>query len=354
MQTPLYSVSVLEPVSGCSVSRAQAINDRGSVIGYSRREDAEVESACLWEGGIAQDLGRISVNAINDKGQIVGSRFTAFPQSFSAILCGNSQVRNLFQSNTATSDARDINDAGQVVGYAQTQVTKSKAAAGIKRGAFFWERGKRRYLETPQGYRTSQATGINSQGSVIGNVKRQDATDERNNEHAAVWQDGSVELLGEPEGFRSTQAEAVNDLGQILVRASIGAIFPESADDFEQKSYLWGDGHWQAIEGLGIAHSLNNHGQVVGWVGMEPSTTTGANEHGDVHAALWEAGNVVDLNDLVPKASEWILERAIDINNPGQIIGNGLFRGASRAFLLTPTVQTSRLRWQPGLETRNP
>lgn len=335
MQTSLYSVAALEPTPGYSVSRTQAINDRGQVIGYSHKGDVDEEVACLWEGGRAHNLGRISMNAINNKGQIAGCRFKA-PLSFRAVLCNDRQPQNLFQSNTATSNAKGINDAGQVVGYAQTPPAKWRTPASIKRGAFLWERGKKQYLETPAGYRAGKATGINSRGTVVGNAWLPDANDGRNNEHAVVWQDGLVVLLGEPPGFLSTQAEAVNDLGQILVRASTWAIFPESAHEFKQKSYLWRDGQWQAIEGLGIAHSLNNHGQVVGWVGMEPSTTPGANEHGDVHAALWEAGEVIDLNDVLPEDSGWVLHRAVDINDLGQIVGNGIFDNNFRAFILTP------------------
>jgi hypothetical protein len=35
----------------------------------------------------------------------------------------------------------------------------------------------------------------------------------------------------------------------------------------------------------------------------------------------------MDLNDLIPLESGWVLEEALDINNSGQIAGSGKFEG---------------------------
>lgn len=113
-------------------------------------------------------------------------------------------------------------------------------------------------------------------------------------------------------------------------------IISRDACEHKQQSYLWQSGRWQALEGPGTAHSLNNLGQVVGWVGMNPKIAPGPNESGEVHAVLWEAGEVTDLNDILPQNSGWVLHRAIDISDTGQIVGNGMFEDNFRAFLLTP------------------
>jgi hypothetical protein len=39
---------------------------------------------------------------------------------------------------------------------------------------------------------------------------------------------------------------------------------------------------------------------------------------------------------LISPQSGWTLEFGIDINDAGQIIGNGIFNGEQRGFLLTP------------------
>jgi len=46
---------------------------------------------------------------------------------------------------------------------------------------------------------------------------------------------------------------------------------------------------------------------------------------------------MVDLNDRIPSDSGWVLVDARDINNEGQIVGNGVHNGQRRAFLLTPS-----------------
>ncbi len=74
--------------------------------------------------------------------------------------------------------------------------------------------------------------------------------------------------------------------------------------------------------------AINNHGQVVGWSAISP--TSGLN-----HAVLWEGGDILDLNDLHDGAG-WDLRWANDINDAGQIVGWGRFNGYTRGFLLTP------------------
>ncbi len=54
------------------------------------------------------------------------------------------------------------------------------------------------------------------------------------------------------------------------------------------------------------------------------------------HAFLWKDGVMVDLNDLIPKGSPWILQSAAGINASGQIAGQGLINGEVHAFLATP------------------
>lgn len=53
-------------------------------------------------------------------------------------------------------------------------------------------------------------------------------------------------------------------------------------------------------------------------------------------AFLWERGKMTDLNTLIPRGSGWKLTEAIDINDRGQIVGMGQFRGVEQAFLITP------------------
>jgi hypothetical protein len=45
---------------------------------------------------------------------------------------------------------------------------------------------------------------------------------------------------------------------------------------------------------------------------------------------------MVDLNERIAPQAGWVVQRATDINNAGQIVGSGLHNGRPRAFRLTP------------------
>jgi hypothetical protein len=55
-----------------------------------------------------------------------------------------------------------------------------------------------------------------------------------------------------------------------------------------------------------------------------------------VHGFLWtESTGWLDLNDLIPADSGWVIENVSAINNSGQITGQGYIDGEYHAFLLT-------------------
>lgn len=57
----------------------------------------------------------------------------------------------------------------------------------------------------------------------------------------------------------------------------------------------------------------------------------------DERAFVFTNGVMRELNNLVPANTGWVLNGATDINDAGQIVGNGKHNGQDRAFLLTPT-----------------
>lgn len=79
-----------------------------------------------------------------------------------------------------------------------------------------------------------------------------------------------------------------------------------------------------------FAGNISAEGHIVG-----ASQVTG---DPDLHAFLWrnEGEGMLDLNNLIPADSGWILAVAFGINAKGQIVGGGLLAGQRRGFLLTP------------------
>jgi probable HAF family extracellular repeat protein len=76
-----------------------------------------------------------------------------------------------------------------------------------------------------------------------------------------------------------------------------------------------------------VALAINNVGKVVGYSSTKSGTS---------RAVLWDNNSIKDLNNLIPPNSGWKLTYANDINDSGQIVGEGIINGRTRAFLLTP------------------
>jgi probable HAF family extracellular repeat protein len=74
---------------------------------------------------------------------------------------------------------------------------------------------------------------------------------------------------------------------------------------------------------------INSQGDVVG------TFWTATTYNGQQSAYIYHNGVSTDLNTLI-SAPGWHLESAEDINDAGQIVGNGSYNGGQTAFLLTP------------------
>src|SRR5690606_36347049 len=74
------------------------------------------------------------------------------------------------------------------------------------------------------------------------------------------------------------------------------------------------------------ALGINDLGQVVGASGAP----------GASRAFIWQAGRMMELNELLPRRTGWTLAEAADVNNDGTIVGTGLKDGQLPAVLLKP------------------
>jgi probable HAF family extracellular repeat protein len=78
-------------------------------------------------------------------------------------------------------------------------------------------------------------------------------------------------------------------------------------------------------------YTVNNRGQVVGTSAVPHEMSN------NYHAFLYTAADgMVDLNSLIDSDTGWELLDADDINDAGQITGQGLIDDEYHAFLLTP------------------
>jgi probable HAF family extracellular repeat protein len=327
---------------------------RTTRLSVEQMEDRRLLAAySLTDLGAFGGTGSAQAYDINEAGQVAGYAYTPSLKQH-AFLWTDGVMTDLGTLPTGSSSkAFGLNNNGQVVGYAMD----GSAAGGATNHAFLWENGVMTDLfPAPQ---WSTANAINDAGQVVGayNLNR-----------PYVWQNGVLTDLGGFGGSNSFgYAQDINNAGQV-----VGSSFVNNGSEgISQHAFLWEDGVMTdlgALPGLpdSRAHAINIHGQVVGFSSsFDPETTDeiyasflysegamidlgvpGAaediNDHGQIvgwtgsGAYIYEDGVATNLNTLIPPGTGFNLRAATGINNAGQIVGYGLAGGQFRAFLLTP------------------
>lgn len=346
------------------------LNDAGTVAGW-RAASNHINKAAVWENGRSIDLRKVDLDvpptytetyaaAVNSRRQIVGlvkgmdganhACYWSFVSSVGAPNSAASSMRALGTLGGKVSVARGLNESGRVVGDASLPDGSIHAC--------LWQgNAVPRDLGTLGQGDFSTAHGINKTGQVVGAAN----IVPNGKNHAFLFRDiiskgvsagassknsaskvrtpqsyrGVMQDLGLLPGGSSSNARAINDRGQIVGWAG------DSED--ETHACLWENGKIRDLGTFGsdpyAAWSINNFGQIVG---------TASTTHQRMHACLWENGRSIDLNDLIPVGSGWLLQSAYTINERGQIVGIGQFEGAKHIFLLTPITNT------PGQKTGQP
>jgi probable HAF family extracellular repeat protein len=287
------------------------------------------DHAYLWRDGSMLDLGTLGGNrsgahGVNDLSQVVGWAHTAgYDADTVAFLWEDGVMTSLgtFPGRTH-SIAYGINNATQVVGTAEV---RDNPFGGYMWHACLWEDGEITDLGALGGDR-SEAAAISNSGLIAGQAH---SADEK--WHAFLYEDNAMIDLGTLGGPESAAFD-VNDAGQVVgqARTTLG---PAHA-------FLWDNGTMHDLGTLGgetsEARGINNMGQVVG-----TSDTPGLSGK---HAFLYSEGVMIDLNDLLPEGSGWIVRMAWDINDAGQIAGYGSSpEGIQHGFLLTPIPEPATL-----------
>jgi len=319
-----------------SWSMAYGLNDNGQVSGYYTEPGGtfgNIMHPFLWENGVMHDLGILPrhenawAKDVNINGHAVGtSSVCCQPAEYQAVLWNDDGLVELLAPHGVTrSFASDINDAGQIVG---------QLIDGDGHGyGYVWQAGVITDIGTLDcGGGSSSPNAVNNVGQVVGCAGcDEDGDGQRDVNHPFLWQDGQLVELGVGDGDYG-DAYDINDAGDVVGMIGFG--------DWARRAVLWRDGE---IVDLGtprpaeprdwvFAVAINNSGQIVGrW------DTYTAEVGGEV-PFLWQDGVNTDLNDLLSAedASSWVLTRASDINDLGQITGWGIYQGQRRAFLMTP------------------
>jgi|GEM_PF-3135798 len=220
------------------------------------------------------------------------------------------------------------------------------------------------YFVTPLSQQIGFQDTINNVGQVIPDGKSFNNKGQKVSDSLLINSDGTTQDLGRlnPNFPDGTFAYAINNLGQVVGSSGGEAFIWTQETGIAQipNTYFFGD-----------ASDINDQGKVVGTYGTAGSGThgfiynlntkttqiipevgeyyniaaSGINSKNDVvggyydgtaRAILYSNGAIQTLNNLIPANSGWFLEFAYDINDIGQIIGNGTLNGERSGFLLTP------------------
>jgi probable HAF family extracellular repeat protein len=317
-----------------------AINDNGDVVGYCAAGDVG-SFAVVWRAGTVVDLGKWANGtfthawAINSLGQIVGDGDDGDFRS-KALVRGATGWIAVDTSGGSYQQAYGITDDGVVFGNFSTVGSPGTETWD----PVYWtydvghDRFDRHDLAKPAGTISGAFIyAVTRTGSAVGQL----ASDLIGNQ-AGLWNNDplhSLVVLGRPDGFASSAAFGVSDDAR-----AVGA----AANTAGSHAMLWQNDAAHTPIDLGtlagdpeaVASAVNSAGQVVG-VSIRPASPLGRAER----AFLYQDGAMKELSALIdPADSGWTINRAVGINNAGQIIAVGTQGGAQYAIVLEPTAVT--------------
>ena len=326
---PAYRL-VRIPGLGGSDTRARAINDRGLVVGSATLVGEREGRGFVFDGSSTTPLPGLTplassvANALNERGDIVGQSLDLVSLTTAPVLWRGDEVVDLgADSRWDGGTALGVNDAGVVVGMTAVGSPFSKG--------FIWDaKNGGQIVGTLEGRTGGANRAINNAGVVVGDSY---FFGDPGQAHLAsrIKQAYETRAIGAPPPA-SGVAWAINNNGLIVGMAApsfapyTAAIFTPDAE--EPLIHLGTLPHAISSVALGI----NDAGDIVGSSGDHPEWASG-------HAFVVLDRTMYDLNDLIDDADgQWVvLIEATDINNRREIVGWGQTRdGQISAFLLLP------------------
>ncbi|SNB47976.1 Ig-like domain-containing protein [Geobacter sp. DSM 9736] len=287
-----YAVTELGTLGG-NKSSAVALNDAGIVVGQSDTATGE-NHAFFWKDGVMTDMGAFDVVAVNEAGQVIGTR------GGRSYFWEKGALSDLGTLGGPTATARAINDSGAVVGESETET-------GLIH-AFLWTKGVMTDLETLDGDTASGAYDINNSGQVVGTSTTYSNT--LYGHRSFLWANGLMTDLGrvphQSLPYPYWTSVFINERGDV---AGCGKWpFPYHERTYVLRGGQWVDTHSDTISGRGnCLTAFNNLGQVGG--NYTDVTNT--------YPFLWDNGTTTYLGTIAPNT----VGAVTGMNNAGEIIG---------------------------------
>jgi len=338
---PAASGESLETTSPLSVTLVSGQNATGENFGYIINTTVKYKTPQSLDKG----WGRLY---INNSGLIVtgGGKYYTSPTAKAASLPP-------YQSNPGSASA--LNNNGEILGsqgnypldwgnYTSiptvivVQVSWPAALndnGHLVGGGSYWASASAQptSLNWPDGT-TPSALSVNNNDLIVGSLY----TTESGQYQLAYWSGASAQPLVLP-GSAVSQAYStaqVNAKGQLF--ASWGGVefssFPVTL--------FWSSVTAQPVTLPLLPNAIvpqayfgvNVGGMAMNGSGLVVGSSTDSS--GAYRAAIWDNGQIEDLNDLIPSGSGWVLQGASWVNDNGEIVGIGTYGGYETMYYLAP------------------
>jgi len=205
-------------VRGFSLSQAEAINDKGQIVGVSNNQ------AFFWDKGHLRRLApppgfrAADARAVNNRGEAAGKGeklIEGATRTHALLWSSSGAARDLgVLPGYTDSIARGMNDQGQIVGWVSALQGTPGHKISFHTQAFLWQGGKLRGLGSIHRIPDSKAAAINAHGQVVGNAYQQI------DEAALLWENGHVyelnTLVPKGSGWKMQNAVDINAQGWII------------------------------------------------------------------------------------------------------------------------------------------
>lgn len=308
-----------------------SINARGELAGSGTFDG--LHHAARWIGtdrmldlgALPGGISRSDSVAINDFGWVAGWSDNA-TSSYVAVMWRQGEIIDLGSLGGDISQATDINNRGDIVGWADRPV-----GSDMIRAAFLFIDGELKQLPNPYGDDLrSSAVAINEYRDIVGWI---DTGPFPNPRVDVLWRDNMViELPSLPFGLGVSVAD-INELGEVT-----GSAKDRRTDEH---AFLWDGEVILDIHGLGhesLPQAINNATEIVGY-----SRLTSDPYNSTLAPFRWDYDDrMIDLNTRTPPLLDLKLTMAHDINDHGQIVAIGnLGAGARLLSRVHPTLALS-------------
>jgi probable HAF family extracellular repeat protein len=157
-------------------SAAHDINDHSDVVGYYTYKDEVYSHPFLLSDGVITDVKIPAVSryatsvAVNNRRQVIGYWIDGKTTRSKSFFWNKGDIRMVAVPRADSVTVVDINDRGQVVGYARKENAKTNSVG------FLWENGHTYRLisliRSRRKYSIVSAAGINNKGQIICSATR--------------------------------------------------------------------------------------------------------------------------------------------------------------------------------------